>query len=164
MKLIWLCIAINFKWYSSPWYLFIMAAWYQRTRLFDLGKKHLYYLRTGSIKNKKIFCNLCFRTSLIYLLMFLIFQMKQPKVPVRVRNVVRNGWKYWVTQKLPQIYTANHATFQIQIGKITVLICGNFWVTQYLVSACDWSERNVARLEHGFYNRWLLISLCAHME
>ena len=33
--------------------------------------------------------------------------------------------------KLPQIYTANHATFPIQIRKITVQICGNFWVTQY---------------------------------
>ena len=37
---------------------------------------------------------------------------------------------YWVTQKLPQIYTANHATFPLQIRKITVQICGNFWVTQ----------------------------------
>ena len=37
----------------------------------------------------------------------------------------------WVTQKLPQIYTANHATFPIRIRKITVQICGNFWVTQY---------------------------------
>ena len=26
--------------------------------------------------------------------------------------------------------TANHATFPIQIRKITVQICGNFWVTQ----------------------------------
>ena len=33
---------------------------------------------------------------------------------------------YWVTQKLPQIYTANHATFPIRIRKITVQICGNF--------------------------------------
>ena len=31
---------------------------------------------------------------------------------------------------LPQIYTANHATFPIQIRKITVQIFGNFWVTQ----------------------------------
>ena len=38
---------------------------------------------------------------------------------------------YWVTQKLPQIYTANHATFPIRIRKITVQICGNFQVTQY---------------------------------
>ena len=38
---------------------------------------------------------------------------------------------YWVTHKLPQIYTANHATFPIQIRKITVQTCGNFWVTQY---------------------------------
>ena len=40
---------------------------------------------------------------------------------------------YWVTQQLPQIYTANHATFPIQICKITVQICGNFWVTQYVL-------------------------------
>ena len=37
---------------------------------------------------------------------------------------------YWMTQKLPQIYTANHATFPIQIRKITVQICGCFWDTQ----------------------------------
>ena len=35
------------------------------------------------------------------------------------------------TQKLPQIYTAIQATFQIRIRKITVQICGNFWGTQY---------------------------------
>ena len=40
---------------------------------------------------------------------------------------------YWVTQKLPRIYTANHATFPIRILKITVQICGNFWVTQYIM-------------------------------
>ena len=38
---------------------------------------------------------------------------------------------YWVTQKLPQIYNANYATFPIQIRKYTVQICYNFWVTQY---------------------------------
>ena len=38
---------------------------------------------------------------------------------------------YWVVHRLPQIYTANHATFPIQIRKITVKICGYFWVTQY---------------------------------
>ena len=37
---------------------------------------------------------------------------------------------YWMTQKLPQIHTANHATFPIQIRKITVQIFGIFWVTQ----------------------------------
>ena len=30
-----------------------------------------------------------------------------------------------MTKKLPQIYTANHATFQINIRKITVQICGS---------------------------------------
>ena len=39
-------------------------------------------------------------------------------------------YQYWVTQK--QIYTANHATFPIQIRKITVQICSNFWVTEYV--------------------------------
>ena len=38
---------------------------------------------------------------------------------------------YWVTQKLPQIYTANHATFPIRIPIITVQNCGNFCVTMY---------------------------------
>ena len=37
-------------------------------------------------------------------------------------------------QKLPQIYTENHATFPIPIRKITVQICGNFWVTQCYMS------------------------------
>ena len=37
---------------------------------------------------------------------------------------------YWVTQKLPHIYAANHATFLIQIRNITVQNCGKFWVTQ----------------------------------
>ena len=40
--------------------------------------------------------------------------------------------KYWVTQKLPQIYTENHATFPIKVSKITVQIYGNFWFTQYI--------------------------------
>ena len=35
-----------------------------------------------------------------------------------------------MTQKLPQIYTAKQATFPIRVRKITVQICGNFWVTQ----------------------------------
>ena len=34
--------------------------------------------------------------------------------------------------EVTQIYTANHTTFPIQIRKITVQICGNFWVTQYI--------------------------------
>ena len=40
---------------------------------------------------------------------------------------------YWVTQKLPQICTV---IFRIRIGKVAwfaVYICGNFWVTQYIV-------------------------------
>ena len=43
---------------------------------------------------------------------------------------------YWVTQKLPKIYTAKHATFQIQMRKITVQLCDNFWVTQYVFILC----------------------------
>ena len=42
--------------------------------------------------------------------------------------------RYWVTQKLPQMYTDNNATFPIRIRKITVHICGNFWVTQYMTN------------------------------
>ena len=42
---------------------------------------------------------------------------------------------YWVTQRLPQIYTANHATFPRQIRKIVVQICGNFWVTQHIYAS-----------------------------
>ena len=42
-----------------------------------------------------------------------------------------------MTQKLPQIYTASNATFPLQMRKITVQICGNFWVTQYV---CCWMK------------------------
>ena len=48
--------------------------------------------------------------------------------------------RYWVTQKLPQIYTANHATFPIQIRKTTVQICGNFLVTQIDISTMVHSQ------------------------
>ena len=41
---------------------------------------------------------------------------------------------YWVVHKLPQIKIA---TFSLQIGKIKVQICGNFWVTQYVESFCS---------------------------
>ena len=50
--------------------------------------------------------------------------------------------RYWVTQKWPQIYTANHATLPIQIRKSTVQICGNFWVTQYYSISIPWVARN----------------------
>ena len=36
--------------------------------------------------------------------------------------------------KVLQIYTANHVTFPIQLRKITVRICGNFWVIQYVTT------------------------------
>ena len=58
---------------------------------------------------------------------------------------MQHAW-YWVTQKLPQIYTANLATFPIRIRKITVQICGNFWVTQYLYSV---ATRNTLRTSEG---------------
>ena len=46
-----------------------------------------------------------------------------------------------MTQKLPRIYTANHATFPIRIRKITLQICGNFWVTEYvLFNGCALGE------------------------
>ena len=37
-------------------------------------------------------------------------------------GILRRHWPYIVTQKLPQIYTANHATFPIRIRKMTVQI------------------------------------------
>ena len=54
---------------------------------------------------------------------FALIKSRTAQFKLRFRND-------WVTQKLPQIYTANHATFPILIRKITVQICGNFWVTQ----------------------------------
>ena len=38
-----------------------------------------------------------------------------------------------MTQKLPQINTAYHATFPIHIRKMKVEICGNYWVTHYII-------------------------------
>ena len=52
---------------------------------------------------------------------------------VQFENIHKIMDTYWLTQKLPPIYTANHATFPIHIRKITVQICGNLWVTQYNV-------------------------------
>ena len=45
-------------------------------------------------------------------------------------TTVRYLYMSFVTQKLPQICTGNHATFPIRIRIITVQICGNLWVTQ----------------------------------
>ena len=46
------------------------------------------------------------------------------------KTVVTICQEYWVTQKLLQLYTANHATFPIRIRKNKVQICGNFLVPQ----------------------------------
>ena len=56
---------------------------------------------------------------------------------------------YLVTQKLPQIYTANHATFPIGIRKITVQICGNFWVTQNIERMNEVADKNSDPLING---------------
>ena len=58
---------------------------------------------------------------------------------------------YWVTQKLPHIYTANHATFLIQIRKIRVQICGNFWVTQYVQF---WLLKGIFSFFSSHFTRW----------
>ena len=44
-------------------------------------------------------------------------------------DITRNNTGH---QKLPQINTENQATFPIQIRKIILHVCGNFWVTQYV--------------------------------
>ena len=58
-----------------------------------------------------------------------ILCVNQSKAP---SSQLKPSFSYWVTQKLPQTYTANPATFPMQIRKFTVQICGNFWVTQYI--------------------------------
>ena len=65
---------------------------------------------------------------------------------------------YWVTQKLPQIYTANYTTFPIRIRKITVQICGHFWVTQYIVPA------NRRRLPRGWNGEILPRALSSELN
>ena len=41
------------------------------------------------------------------------------EVPGLLQTSEWHHGKYWVTQKLPQIYTASHANFPIRIRKIT---------------------------------------------
>ena len=55
---------------------------------------------------------------------------------------------YWVIQKLPQIYTANNAIFPIRIRKLTVKICGNFWVTQTIFLSATRSGNFTKRMEY----------------
>ena len=43
-------------------------------------------------------------------------------------SVIWDSTQYMILDD--QLYTANHATNPIQIRKITVQICGDFWVTQ----------------------------------
>ena len=57
-----------------------------------------------------------------------------------MREIVNSFRSYWVIQKLPQIYTANPATFPIQIRKITVHICGYFWVTHQYIATPHWNS------------------------
>ena len=48
------------------------------------------------------------------------------KVCLKFEHLHENtGW--------PRSYAENHVTFPIQIRKLTVQICGNFWVTQYVM-------------------------------
>ena len=63
----------------------------------------------------------------------IIIQFHSPETSVI--NHVNKSNIYWVTQKLPQIYTANNATFPIRIRKIIVQICSNFWVTRILITS-----------------------------
>ena len=65
-------------------------------------------------------------------------------------RILRHIFIYWVTQKLAQIYTANHATIPIRICKITVQICGNFWVTQYITHQ---TNRELSSSETWFLRR-----------
>ena len=67
---------------------------------------------------------------------------------------------YWVTQKLPKIYTANHATFLIQIRKITVQICGNLWVPQYSNTAITFPLFDVHFI--SYLKRFSSITLNVH--
>ena len=84
-----------------------------------------------------------------------------------LRNVLQDGngvivaaeIRYWVTQKLPQIYTANYATFPIRIRKITVQICGNFWVIQdeiKMVSLVAFTSMNI---EYPYQDKYFKIFL-----
>ena len=61
-----------------------------------------------------------------------------------------SSWPYWVTQKLPQICTV---ILRICIGKVAwfaVYICGNFWVTQYVIKMYRQNTDEMFR-----YNRYI---------
>ena len=73
---------------------------------------------------------------------------------VHFENIHKIMDTYWLTQKLPPIYTANHATFPIRIRKITVQICGNFWVTQYLHITEYEPKRSGRRTPEGLTSWW----------
>ena len=82
--------------------------------------------RTQSERSGDLTAYLANKTLLRLTKQFVLCTMKLKSIILK-----KKIFSYWVVHKLPQIYTANHATFPIQILKITVQICGNFWVTQY---------------------------------
>ena len=83
-----------------------------------------------------------------YLLILTAAKLFQSNFVIAVCIAACNVWfiifiNQWVTQKLPQIYTANYATFPIRIRRITVQICGNFWVTQQVPGCIDYMQSSV---------------------
>ena len=76
--------------------------------------------------------------------------------------IYTNMATYRAFHKFPQICTANHATFPIQMNAIIVYICSNFWGTQYMVPWCvlhihDFQYRNNlanSNFLYDFFSIW----------
>ena len=98
-------------------------------------------VRLFRLKWYYITSSLAYATKILFVINILCLGKSQGRQRIRYINLAERIRQYWVVHKLPQIYTANHATFPIQIRKITVQICGNFWVTQYilLTSQCQFA-------------------------
>ena len=79
------------------------------------------YLYTGEKNSEKMIGWLCVDERSTRILYW------PPKLQITrpVSTLLEHNLIYWVVHKLPHIYTANQATFPIQIRKITVQICGN---------------------------------------
>ena len=66
--------------------------------------------------------------------------------PATFHMPTKRDTQYWVTHKLSQKYTLNHATFPIRVRKMTVQICGNFWVTRYVLQGPSIRSVSIIRI------------------
>ena len=87
-----------------------------KKRVFAKKKKYLVRDTEKKIKIKRELCK---------------FAMKIANKETRIQNRILSVPILLGDPEVAANFTSNHATFPIRIRKITVQICGNFWVTQY---------------------------------